>query len=162
MIEPSITIERPVDNRRYYIAIAASASITLAFFVFAAADSEKWILYPLGSFHLVGLLVILFRRPSASVTVERNSISWFGDGLFWPTSNLVSFIEICSVELLDDGSHSKVLLHNRYSGLWTIGDNCFIDGQAVVSAIRQFRPDLPISIKTGNQALNASGRSRDF
>ncbi len=158
MNEPRITIERPVDNRRFYIAIVVSGLITIAFFILAATDSEKWMLYPLGIFHLVGLLVILFRRPSASVVVKRNSISWFGDGLFWPTSNLVSFIEISSVELLDDGSRSRVLLHNRYSGPWTIGNNCFTDGQAVVSAIRQFRPDLPTYTTADNNAVNGSRR----
>ncbi|TWT50655.1 hypothetical protein Pla22_33980 [Rubripirellula amarantea] len=157
MNEPRITIARPVDNRRYCIEIAGLGSTTLAFFIFAAMDSEKWIFYPLGIFQLVGLLVILFRRPSPSVIVERNSISWFGYGLLGPTSNLVSFIEISSVELLDDGSRSKVLLHNRYSGPWTIGDNCFIDGQAVVSAIRQFRPDMPISTTTDNHVVHRSG-----
>ena len=144
MNEPRITIERPVDNRRFYIAVAVSGFITIAIFSLAATDSEKWMRYPLGIFHLVGFLVLLFRRPSATVIVERNSISWITDGIFWPSSNLVSLIEISSVELLYEGSRSKVLLHNRHSGPWTISDNCFSDGQAVVSAIRQFRPDLPI------------------
>ncbi|WP_145292804.1 hypothetical protein [Crateriforma conspicua] len=157
MYESCITIERPVDNRRFYIAIVVSACTVIAYFILAASNSERWMLYPLGIFHLVGLLVILCRRPSASVVVERDSIAWRGDGLFWPTSNLVSFIEIDSVELLESGSRSKILLHNRYSGPCTIADNFFTDGSSVLSAIRHFRPDLPISTTADNHRMHRSG-----
>lgn len=149
MNDSRITIKRPVDNRRFYIAIGVSACTVIAYFVLAASTSQRWMLYPLGLLHLIGLLVILYRRPSASVVVDRDSIAWHGDGLFWPASNIVSFIEIDSVEFLDGETRSRILLHNRYSGPWTIANSCFVDGPSVLSAIRHFRPDLHISITGG-------------
>lgn len=140
-----ISIERPVDNRGFYTALLVSAFVTVGYFWFAASSGDHWMAYPLGIAHLAGMIATAFRRPSASVVIEPDTISWFGDGLFWPTSNTVAFIEIKSIELRSSRKGQAILLHNRYSAPWVIKDNCFTDGNAVLSAIRSLRPSLAIS-----------------
>ena len=145
MDTPRICIERPVNNRRFYAGFAVSACVTIAWFWLAASTEGLWMAYPLTAFHLIGLVATAFRPPSAKVVIEPDAISWFGDGLFWPTSNLVSFIEITEVELRNAGDSQFVLLHSRYSDPWVIHDNCFTDATAILSAIRELRPSLPVS-----------------
>ena len=145
MDAPRFCIERPANNLRFYVGLAVSACVTIVWFLLAATEAEHWMAYPLATFHLVGLIVIAVRRPSTKIVIARDTISWFGDGLFWPTSNLVSFIEIESVELQVFGDHQSILLHNRFSDPWVIRDNFFTDASTVLAAIREIRPSLPIS-----------------
>lgn len=145
MDAPRFCIERPANNLRFYVGLAVSACVTIVCFLLAATEAECWMAYPLATFHLVGLIVIAVHRPSTKIVIEPDTISWFGDGLFWPTSNLVSFIEIESVELQVSGDHQSILLHNRFSDPWVIRDNFFTDARVVLAAIREIRPSLPIS-----------------
>ncbi|CAD73005.1 hypothetical protein-signal peptide and transmembrane prediction [Rhodopirellula baltica SH 1] len=138
-------IERPASKLRFYVGLAVFGCSTVVWFLMGMADTKLWMSYPLAVIHLVALVVIAVSRPSAKVVIERDTIAWFGDGLFWPTSNLVSFIEIESVELQVSGDRQLILLHNRFSDPWVIRDNCFTDARAILAAIRELQPSLPIS-----------------
>ncbi|MEM1225807.1 MAG: hypothetical protein AAGJ40_08910 [Planctomycetota bacterium] len=137
------TFERPVDNRRFLLALSASASATIIYFA-VAARAELWMAVPIGLAHLVGLFYLLIRRPSSAVIIEPHTIHWHGDGLFFHTANSVAFIEIASVDLCTEDRHPRLILRNRFSEPWIIRGNCFEDGIAILDSIRRFRPSMPM------------------
>ncbi len=150
-----LVFERPVDNRKYWLAMAVTIVLAIAF-LGAGSSGNFWIAYHMAAFQIVGAVALLIRRPSSFVIVEADTISWCEDGLFWPSSSVVSFLEIQSVALKHQGGRQTIVLANRFSKPWVISDNCFLDGHGVIDAIRVNRPGLTVLADNSEQTETPS------